>query len=66
MKLPEFKRSGIGLIPQFRRILNGFPNQGHNLELTLEVILDHKLGIKTVTLVLSPGSCSKSLSLPRN
>jgi hypothetical protein len=38
----------------------------HNLELTLEVILDHKLGIKTMTLVFSPGSRSKSLSLPRN
>jgi hypothetical protein len=39
----------------------------HNLELTLEVILDHKLGITTMTLlVFSPGSRSKSLSLPRN
>jgi hypothetical protein len=38
----------------------------HNLELTLEVILDHKLGIKIMTLVFSPGSRSKSLSLPRN
>ncbi len=38
----------------------------HNLELTLEVNLDHKLGIKTMTLVFSPGSCSKSLSLRRN
>jgi hypothetical protein len=39
----------------------------HNLELTLEVILDHKLVIKTMTLlVFSPGSCSESLSLPRN
>jgi hypothetical protein len=27
MKIPEFKRSGIGLIPEFRGILNGFPNQ---------------------------------------
>jgi hypothetical protein len=26
-KIPEFKRSGIGLIAEFRRILNGFPNQ---------------------------------------
>ena len=38
----------------------------HILELTLEVILDHKIGIKTMILVFSPGSCSKSLSLPRN
>jgi hypothetical protein len=26
MKIPEFKRSGIGLIAEFRGILNGFPN----------------------------------------
>ncbi len=38
----------------------------HILELTLEVILDHKIRIKTMTLVFSPGSHSKSLSLPRN
>ncbi len=38
----------------------------HNLELTLEVILEHKLRIKTMTIFLSPGSCSKSLSLPKN
>jgi hypothetical protein len=38
----------------------------HILELTLAVILDHKLGIKTMTLVFSPGSHSNSLSLPRN
>jgi hypothetical protein len=38
----------------------------HNLELRLEVILDHKFRIKTMTLVFSPGSHSKSLSLPRN
>jgi hypothetical protein len=42
----------------------------HILELTLEVILevtlDHKIRIKTMTLVFSPGSCSESLSLPRN
>ncbi len=37
----------------------------HNLELTLEVILEHKLGIKTMTLVFSPGSHSNSLSLPK-
>jgi hypothetical protein len=28
MKIPEFKRSGIGLILEFRGIPNGFPNQG--------------------------------------
>ncbi len=28
MKIPEFKRSGIRLIAEFRGILNGFPNQG--------------------------------------
>jgi hypothetical protein len=38
----------------------------HNLEFTFEVILDHKLEIKTMTLVFSPGSRSESLSLPRN
>jgi hypothetical protein len=27
MKIPEFKRSRIGLITKFRGILNGFPNQ---------------------------------------
>jgi hypothetical protein len=27
MKIPEFKRFGIGLIAEFRRIPNGFPNQ---------------------------------------
>jgi hypothetical protein len=27
MKIPEFKRSGIGLIVEFRRIPNRFPNQ---------------------------------------
>jgi hypothetical protein len=28
MKIPEFKRSGIGIIAEFHGILNGFPNQG--------------------------------------
>ena len=27
MKIPEFKRSGIGIIAEFHGILNGFPNQ---------------------------------------
>jgi hypothetical protein len=27
MKIPELKRSGIGLIAEFHRISNGFPNQ---------------------------------------
>ncbi len=27
MKVPEFKRSGIGLIVEFSGIPNGFPNQ---------------------------------------
>ncbi len=27
MKIPEFKRSGIGLIVEFRGIPDGFPNQ---------------------------------------
>jgi hypothetical protein len=27
MKIPEFKRLGIGLIVEFRGIPNGFPNQ---------------------------------------
>ncbi len=38
----------------------------HILELTLEVNLDHKIGIKDHDLVFSPRSRSKSLSLPRN
>jgi hypothetical protein len=38
----------------------------HILELPLEVILDHKIGIKTMTLVFSLESHSESLSLPRN
>ena len=38
----------------------------HILELTLEVILDHKIGIIDHDLVFSPGSRSESLSLPRN
>jgi hypothetical protein len=38
----------------------------HNLELTLKVILEYMLGIKTMTLVFNPGSCSDSLSLPKN
>ncbi len=34
MKIPEFKRSGIGLIAEFREIPNRFPNQvGHNHKL---------------------------------
>jgi hypothetical protein len=28
MKIPEFKRSGIGIIAKFRRILSRFPIQG--------------------------------------
>jgi hypothetical protein len=28
MKSPHLKRSGIGIIPEFRRIPCGFPNQG--------------------------------------
>jgi hypothetical protein len=28
MQIPEFKRTGIGLIAEFRGITNGFPNQG--------------------------------------
>ncbi len=38
----------------------------HILELTLEVVLEHMLGIKTMTRIFNPGSRSKSLSLPRN
>ena len=29
MKIPEFKRSRIGLIVEFSGIPNGFPNQGY-------------------------------------
>jgi hypothetical protein len=38
----------------------------HILELIFEVILDHKIRIKDHDLVFSPGSRSKSSSLPRN
>ena len=38
----------------------------HIIELTLEVILDHKIRIKDHDLVFSPRSRSESLSLPRN
>ena len=38
----------------------------HILELTLEVILEHVLGTKTMTRIFNPGSLSESLSLPRN
>ncbi len=38
----------------------------YDLELTLEVILEHVLGIKTMTLIFNPGSHSDSLSLPKN
>ncbi len=38
----------------------------HNLELTLEVILEHVLGIKTMTLIFNPGSRRDSLFLPKN
>ncbi len=38
----------------------------HILDLTLEVIVDQKIGIKDHDLVFSPGWRSKSLSLPRN
>ena len=38
----------------------------HIHELTLEVILEHVLGIKTMTWIFNPGSRSKSLSLPSN
>ncbi len=27
MKIPEFKRSGIGIMAKFHGILSGFPNQ---------------------------------------
>jgi hypothetical protein len=39
MKIPEFKRSGIGLIAEFRGIPNGFPNQGRADILFSDVIL---------------------------
>jgi hypothetical protein len=32
MKILEFKRSGIGLIVEFRGIPRGFPDQGRNME----------------------------------
>ncbi len=38
----------------------------HNLELILEVILEHVLRIKTMTWIFNPGSHSDSLSLPKN
>ncbi len=38
----------------------------HILKFTLEVTLEHVLGIKTMTWIFNPGSGSKSLFLPRN
>ncbi len=38
----------------------------HNLELTLEIILEHMLRIMTMTKVFNPGSHSNSLSVPKN
>jgi hypothetical protein len=32
-KIPEFKRSGIGIIEEFCRILSIFPNQGSTLDI---------------------------------
>jgi hypothetical protein len=34
MKIPEFKRSGIGLIAEFRGIPKGFPNQAEKVYVT--------------------------------
>ncbi len=31
MRIPEFKRSGIGLIAEFCGIPNGFPNQDQDI-----------------------------------
>jgi hypothetical protein len=43
MKIQDFKRSGIGLIAEFRGIPNGFPNQ----DLLVKIILKyHTLSIK--------------------
>jgi hypothetical protein len=33
MKIPEFKRSGIGIIAEFRGIPNRFPNQAEDEQL---------------------------------
>ncbi len=38
----------------------------HNLELNLGVILEHVLGIKTMTWIFNPGSHNYSFSLPKN
>jgi hypothetical protein len=35
MKIPEFKRSGIGIIAEFRGIPSGFPNQDRSKLLIL-------------------------------
>jgi hypothetical protein len=42
MKIPEFKRSGIGLIAEFRGIPNEFPNQGLWIFAGQAYILDAK------------------------
>ncbi len=38
----------------------------HYLEITLEVILEHVLGMKTMTWIFNPGSHSNSFSLTKN
>ncbi len=48
MKIPEFKRSGIGLTAEFRRISNGFPNQGGQFEaLEARCQVRHERGINS-------------------
>ncbi len=47
MKIPEFKRSGIGLIAEFRRIANGFPNQDRHRGCG-------KHGVRAVAVVVAP------------
>jgi hypothetical protein len=42
VKILKFKRSGIGLIAEFRGILNGFPNQDESLPLRPSSVISTK------------------------
>jgi hypothetical protein len=56
MKIPEFKRSGIGLIAEFRGILNGFPNLGTSNDIYMTpgqvpetIMMENTTGISNIT-----------------
>jgi hypothetical protein len=65
MKILEFKRSGIGLIVEFRGIPNGFPNQGGavNLFAVTDRVFVFNGVHRTVGMVPLPFCCSGDFSL---